>query len=78
MANAVKRKLGLEIDARLYRQLDQLAKANGQSRRYLLEKALKHYLEVVVPSMGTVRPEVLAHFRRSVKKNRKLMQLLAG
>ena len=27
-------------------------------------------------SQNTVRPEVLAHFRRSVKKNRKLLELL--
>ncbi|MFQ5662581.1 MAG: hypothetical protein ACE5HL_01965 [Terriglobia bacterium] len=77
MAKKAMRKIGLEIDARLYAHLDKVAKANGQTRRFLLEKALKHYLEVVVPSQGTIRPEVMAHFRRSVDKNRKLMELLA-
>lgn len=77
MARTATRKIGLEIDARLYARLNQLAKANGQTRRFLLEKALKHYLEVVVPSQGTVRPEVMAHFRHSVDKNRKLLELLA-
>lgn len=77
MARLARRKLGLEIDARLYAHLDQVAKTNGQTRRFLLEKALKHYLDVVVPSQGTIRPEVMAHFRRSVDKNRKLMELLA-
>ncbi len=70
-------KIGLEIDARLYDRLSEVAKAHGQSRRFLLEKALKHYLEVVVPSQSTIRPEVLKHFRQSVSKNRKLMELLA-
>jgi predicted DNA-binding protein len=77
MAKPTSRKLGLEIDARLYARLDQVARRNGQSRRFLLEQALKHYLEVVVPSEGTLRPEVLRRFRRSVEKNRKLMKLLA-
>ncbi|MGH9803936.1 MAG: hypothetical protein ACRD4D_02095 [Candidatus Acidiferrales bacterium] len=77
MAKTVTRKIGLEIDARLYAHLDKVARQNGQSRRFLLEKALKHYLEVVVPSAGTVRPQVMAHFRQSVSKNRKLMELLA-
>ncbi|MDA2913687.1 hypothetical protein MYX77_06970 [Acidobacteriia bacterium AH_259_A11_L15] len=77
MAKKTARKLGLEIDARLYAHLDRVAKANGQTRRFLLEKALKHYLEVVVPSQGTVRPQVMAHYRQSVDKNRKLLELLA-
>lgn len=71
------RKIGLEMDARLYAELSKLAKENGQSRRFLLEKALEHYLQFVVPSQGTVRPEVMSHFRRSTDKNRKLHELLA-
>jgi hypothetical protein len=77
MARTATRKLGLEIDAGLYTQLDHLARTNGQSRRFLLENAVRHYLEVVVPSQGTIRPQVMAHFRRSVEKNRNLMELLA-
>lgn len=77
MAKTVTKKIGLEMDARLYQQLSQLAKQNGQSRRFLLEKALEHYLQFVVPSQSTVRPEVMSHFRRSTDKHRKLHQLLA-
>lgn len=77
MAKIVTKKIGLEMDARLYQQLSQLARQNGQSRRFLLEKALEHYLQFVVPSQSTVRPEVMSHFRRSTDKNRKLHQLLA-
>jgi len=71
------KKIGLEMDARLYEELSKLAKKNGQSRRFLLEKALEHYLQFVVPSQGTVRPEVMSHFRRSTDKNRKLHEILA-
>ena len=77
MKKAATKKIGLEMDAHLYGELSKLAKKNGQSRRFLLEKALEHYLETVVPSQGTVRPEVMAHFRRSTDKNRKLHELLA-
>jgi predicted transcriptional regulator len=77
MSRATTRKIGLEMDAQLYAKLSRMAKENGQSRRFLLEKALKHYLEVVAPSQGTVRPGVMKHFRSSTEKNRKLHQLLA-
>jgi hypothetical protein len=43
MAGAT-RKLGLEIDSQLYSSLDQLARDNGQTRRFLLEDALRFYL----------------------------------
>ena len=77
MAKTQTKKIGLEMDVRLYHELSRLATENGQSRRFLLEKALEHYLRFVVPSQGTVRPEVMSHFRRSTDKNRKLHQLLA-
>jgi len=71
------RKIGLEMSADLYAELSKHARENGQSRRFLLEKALEHYLHEVVPSQTTIRPEVMKHFRRSVEKNRKLYELLA-
>jgi metal-responsive CopG/Arc/MetJ family transcriptional regulator len=77
LAKTLTKKIGLELDARLYRQLSELAEQNGQTRRFLLEKALEHYIQFVVPSQNTVRPEVMSHFRRSTDKNRKLHQLLA-
>lgn len=77
MPGVATRKLGLEIDSRLYSALDQMARNNGQSRRFLLEDALRFYLGVVVPSRTTVRTEVMAQFRKSVRKNRKLLELLA-
>lgn len=71
------RKIGLEMSADLYGELSKLARANGQSRRFLLERAVEYYLHQVAPSQATVRPEVMKQFRRSVDKNRKLYELLA-
>jgi hypothetical protein len=70
-------KIGPEIDRDLYDKFLKLAKENGQSQRFLLEKAISHYIQFVAPLNETIRPEVMVHFRRSTDKNRKLHQLLA-
>jgi predicted transcriptional regulator len=63
--------------AELYEDLSKLAKDNGQSKSFILEKAVEHYIQFVAPTQSTVRPEIMAHVRRSVEKNRKLLRLLA-
>jgi metal-responsive CopG/Arc/MetJ family transcriptional regulator len=78
MAKTSTRKIGLEMNAQLYEHLSRLAKDNGQTRSFVLEKAVEHYIQYIAPTQGTVRPEIMAHVRRSVDKNRKLLQLLAG
>ncbi len=70
-------KIGPAIDAKLYKEFVAVAKENGQSQRYLLEKAIEHYLHTVVPSRQTVRPEVMDKFRASNKRFRDLYQKLA-
>jgi len=50
VAKTTIKKIGLEMDARLYGELSKLAKKNGQSRRFLLEKAL----EQLPPVRGAV------------------------
>lgn len=77
MAKTNTRKVGLEMRAELYEDLSKLAKDNGQSKSFVLEKAVEHYIQFVAPTQGTVRPEIMAHVRRSVEKNRELLQLLA-
>jgi predicted transcriptional regulator len=77
MARTTTRKVGLEMKAELYEDLSKLAKDNGQTKSFILEKAVEHYIHFVAPTQGTVRPEIMAHVRRSVHKNRKLLQLLA-
>jgi sigma54-dependent transcription regulator len=70
-------KIGPEIDKELYFEFARIAQENGQSQRYLLEKAMRHYIQFIAPSQSTVRPEVMTHFRRSVEKNRELHKHLA-
>jgi metal-responsive CopG/Arc/MetJ family transcriptional regulator len=77
MAKTTTRKVGLAMRTELYEDLSKLAKDNGQSKSHILEKAVEHYIQFVAPTQGTVRPEIMAHVRRSVEKNRKLLQLLA-
>ena len=54
-----------------------MAKKNGQSQRFVLERALEHYLHNVVSSRRMVRPEVMAAYRRSNEKYRELYRRLA-
>ena len=58
-------KIAPEIDAKLYEELVSVAKENGQSQRFVLERALEHYLHNVVPSQRLVRPEVMAEIGRA-------------
>jgi predicted transcriptional regulator len=70
-------KIASEIDAKLYEELVSVAKENGQSKRFVLEQALEHYLHNVVPAQRMVRPEVTAAYRRSDEKYRELYKTLA-
>jgi hypothetical protein len=76
MATAVK-KFAPEIDANLYEEMIQVAKKNGQSQRYILEKALEHYLHNIVPSQHLLRRGVMDAFEQSVARNRDLLDRLA-
>jgi hypothetical protein len=77
MAKRATIKIGPAIDAKLYKQFVAVAKENGQSQRFLLEKAIEHYIHTVVPSQQTVRPEVMDAFRRSNAKFKDLYRKLA-
>lgn len=70
-------KIGPAIDEKLYKELCRVAKENGQSQRFVLEKAIEHYLALVVPSQHTIRPGVMEQFRKSTAKNQELHKLLA-
>lgn len=71
------KKFAPEIDAKLYEEMVRVAKRNGQSQRYILEKALEHYLHNVVPSQHLVRRRVTDAFEESVTRNRELLERLA-
>ncbi len=66
-----------EIDAQLYDEFVAVAERNGQTKRHVLEEALRFYLHRVVPSQHLVRPEVMDAFEQSVTRNRDLLQRLA-
>jgi hypothetical protein len=63
--------------ADLYQDMMQLAKDRGQTATYVLDQAVEHYIRYVAPTQGTVRPEIMARARKSIEKNRKLLELLA-
>lgn len=74
---ALTRKFTPEIDAQLYDEMVAVAEKNGQTKRYVLEQALRFYLENVVPSQHLVRPQVMDAFEQSVARNRDLLKRLA-
>ena len=77
MAKEARKKVGLNMRAALYDDLSKLAKDNGQTTTYVLERAAEHYIQFVAPKESVVRPEIMTHVRQSVDKNRRLLQLLA-
>jgi len=77
MARATAQKFSSLMDKRLLSQLKRAAERNGQSLRFVLEKAVEHYLEVVTPSWQTIRPEVLETAKRVIAKRDRLLHRLA-
>jgi hypothetical protein len=77
MAKETRKQVGLNMRANLYNELAKLAKDNGQTTTYVLEQAAEHYIRFVAPTQNVVRPEIMTHVRRSLNKNRKLLELLA-
>lgn len=74
---ATTKKFTPEIDVKLYDELVETAERNGQTRRHVLEQALRFYLHNVVPSQHLVRSEVMEAFDESVARNRELLERLA-
>ena len=58
---------------RLKKQADQ----NGQSVRFVLERAVEHYLEVVVLSSRGIHTDAVRHLRSSAARNEGLLKRLA-
>jgi hypothetical protein len=77
MSAPTTKKFTPEIDARLYEEFVAVAEKNGQSKRHVLEQALRFYLHNVVPSQHLVRPEVMDAFEQSVTRNHDLLERLA-
>jgi hypothetical protein len=74
---ATTKKFTPEIDAQLYDEMVAVAEKNGQTKRHVLEQALRFYLQNVVPSRHLVSPQVMDAFEVSVARNRELLERLA-
>jgi hypothetical protein len=53
----------------------EIARGEGRQLQAVMEEAMEEY--IVNRSRQTPRPEVMAHFRASVERNRRLYDLLA-
>jgi hypothetical protein len=74
---AATKKFTPEIDAQLYDEFVAVAEKNGQTKRHVLEEALRFYLRNVVPSQHLVRSDVMDAFDQSVSRNHDLLNRLA-
>ena len=53
----------------------EIARSEGRQFEAVLQEAMEEY--IANRNRQTPRPEVMAHFRASVERNRRLMELLA-
>ncbi len=71
------RKFSSLMSVHLFAALQKQAAQNGQSVRFVLESAIRHYLEVVTPSGETVNPRAQRLLRASATRNDELLKRLA-
>lgn len=68
-------KFSSQADPELLAALRDIARTEGRHFQAVLEDAMQQYLES--RAQGKVRPEVMAHYRASVERHRRLYELLA-
>ena len=66
-------KFSSQAEAELLQSLRDIARAEGRQFQVVLEEAMRQYIE----TRQKPRESVLAHFRASVERNRRLGELLA-
>ena len=71
----VREKLSSQASPELLAKMREIARQEGRHFQTVLEDAMRDYIES--NAQNKVRPEVMAHYRASVKKNRRLYELLA-
>lgn len=71
------RKFSSLMSESLLKALQEQARRNGQSMRFVLEAAVSHYLEVVGPSATTVRPEMIGLADETIRDYDKLLKRLS-
>ena len=68
-------KFSSQVSPDLLAGMRAIAKHEGRHFQSVLEDAMSSYIEA--KAQGKVRPEVMAHFRASLERNRRLGELLA-
>ena len=71
----VREKFSSQASPELLSQMREIARTDGRHFQAVLEDAMLDYIEG--RQQQKVRPEVMAHYRASVEKNRRLAELLA-
>ena len=75
MATAKREKFSSQVDPVLLAEMRRIASDDGRQFQAVLEDAFRDYIEG--RSQRKVRPEVMAHVRASMERNRELLELLA-
>ena len=68
-------KFSSQASPELLLAMREIARQEGRHFQAVLEDAMSSYVEA--KTQQKVRPEVMAHYRASVERNRKLYELLA-
>ena len=76
MATA-KEQFTASVDPDLLATMRKVARAEGKDFDSAIEDAMRDYVAAWERRHTGVRPEVMAHYRDSLERNRKLMELLA-
>src|SRR6266850_915177 len=77
MAKTATIKIGPEIDKKLYGKFSKIAEENGQSVRFVLERAMENYIQLIAPSDGSIRPQT-GYYGTLVEEAAALMESLAN
>ena len=72
---ATREKFSSQASPELLSKMREIARSDGRHFQAVLEEAMRDYIEGRTQSK--VRPEMMAHFRASLEKNRRLGELLA-
>ncbi len=72
-----KEQVSAQIESELLATMRQVARADGMSFEAALEDAMREHIAAWECRHPGVRPEIMAHYRDSVERNRRLYELLA-
>lgn len=72
---AKREKFSSQAAPELLSKMREIAKSDGRQLQAVLEDAMRDYIEN--RERPNIRPEVMAHYRTSVRRHRRLYELLA-